>query len=687
MLGYWTAGLQDRRTARPQDCKTAGRSEATDLQTSDLQTLTTMKTRIPILPALFLAMLIAVPLHSQVRLPRLISDGMVLQRDASVKIWGWAAPGEDVTVGFAGKEYSTKADTSGVWMVKLAPLQAGGPHTMKIQASNSLTVSDILMGDVWLCSGQSNMELPVRRVRPLYEAEIAASENKFIRSFTVPKVFSFKEPLRDLSAGSWIAANPETVLDFSAAAWFFAVHLYETYGVPIGTLTSAFGGSPAEAWISEESLKEFPVHYNELQKCKSDSLMRAITSGDQKRMQEWYSQLNKADEGYMTHGVKWHDPALSTDDWKTMTVPGYWSATELKGLNGVVWFRKEIIVPASVAGQPGALNLGRIVDADSAFLNGTFIGTVSYQYPPRRYTIPAGLLKEGSNILIVRVISNIGDAGFVPEKPYDLSAGDFQTSLEGEWKYKVGAVMPPLRGQTFFGYKPAGLYNAMLAPVLNYGTKGILWYQGESNAGRPDEYRILLPALIKDWRKNLGQGDIPFILVQLPNFMEAKETPSESGWAMFREAQTEALKLQATGMAVAIDIGEWNDIHPLNKKDVGTRMALVARKVAYGENDLVSSGPTFKQMTVKGRKIILSFDNIGSGLIVNGGGKLKQFAIAGADMKFVWAEARISGDKVIVKGRKIRHPNAVRYAWADNPEGANLFNREGLPAAPFRTDR
>jgi sialate O-acetylesterase len=345
------------------------------------------------------------------------------------------------------------------------------------------------------------------------------------------------------------------------------------------------------------------------------------------------------------------------------------------------------MVPASAAGQPGTLNLGRIVDADSAFLNGTFIGTVSYQYPPRRYTVPAGVLKEGINILTVRVISNIGDAGFVPEKPYDLTAGDFTTSLEGEWKYKVGAVMPPLKGQTFLGYKPGGLYNAMLAPLLNYGLKGILWYQGESNAGRPDEYRTLLPALIRNWRQGFGQGDIPFILVQLPNFMEAKNTPSESGWALFREAQTEALKLPATGMAVTIDVGEWNDIHPLNKKDVGTRLALAARKVAYGDTSVVAYGPTYKSKEVRRRKVILTFDNTGSGLIVKGGGKLKQFAIAGEDGRFIWATAKLKGDRVIVKGKGIRKPVAVRYAWADNPEGANLYNREGLPAAPFRTDQ
>jgi sialate O-acetylesterase len=612
---------------------------------------------------------------------------MVLQRDDSVKIWGWAAPGEEVRVDFVSSNYRTKADASGEWMIMLSPLQAGGPHTMKIEATNSITVNDILIGDIWLCSGQSNMELPVRRVRPLYEAEIAASSNNYIRSFTVPKYFVFREPQKDLPSGRWVAANPETVLDFSAAAWFFARELYEVYKVPVGLLTSAFGGSPAEAWISEESLKEFPVHYNELQRWKSDSLVKSIAASDQKRIQEWYNKLQMADEGCKTPGVNWHDPALNTVDWKTITIPGYWSNTDLKGVNGAVWFRKEITVPASAAGLPGNIELGRIVDADSAFLNGIFIGTVSYQYPPRRYTFPTGVLKEGNNLLTVKVISNIGDGGFVPEKTYELTAGDFKITLEGEWKYKVGAVMPPLKGQTFLGYKPGGLFNAMLAPLLNYRIKGVLWYQGESNAERHAEYKSLLPVMIRDWRKNLDQGDVPFILVQLPNFMDSKDVPSDGSWAFFREAQAEALKLPATGMAVTIDVGEWNDIHPLNKKDVGTRLALVARKVAYGDNTVVYSGPTYKTITIKGRKIIITFNNTGSGLYVKGGGKLQHFAIAGADMKFVWADAKISGNRVIVKSKEVKKPVAVRYAWANNPEGANLYNREGLPAAPFRTDR
>ena len=646
-----------------------------------------MKTKFHFLSATLFAILFTSPLTAQVRLPGLISDGMVLQRDTDLKIWGWAAPGESVTIEFTGKQYTSTADSSGEWIVVLPPIQAGGPHTMTLTASNKLTVSDILIGDVWLCSGQSNMELPVRRVRPLYEAEIAAAENNSIRSFTVPKTFVFTGPQSDLPGGKWRAADPETVLDFSAAAWFFAREINQKYGVPVGLLTSAFGGSPAEAWISEESLKEFPVHYEEIRKLNEDSYISNIEKEDRQRIAEWYSNLQKADAGYQAQGVRWHDENLNTDDWSSTTVPGFWSATPLKGINGVVWFRKEIDIPASAAGQPATVNLGRIVDADSAFLNGTFIGTVSYQYPPRWYTVPSGVLKEGKNILTVRVISNIGDAGFVPDKTYELTAGDFTVSLGGEWKYKTGAVMPPLRGQTFFGYKPAGLYNAMLAPLLNYSIKGILWYQGESNAGRPEEYRSLLPALIRDWRKNLGQGDVPFLVVQLPNFMEAREAPYESGWALFREAQTEALKLPATGMAVTYDIGEWNDIHPLNKKDVGVRLALAARKVAYGDSEVVSSGPTCKSMKVRGRKIIISFDNTGSGLRVRNGKRPGHLAIAGEDMQFVWAKARIRGNRVIVRSREIKKPVAVRYAWADNPVGANLYNTEGLPAAPFRTDR
>jgi len=336
--------------------------------------------------------------------------------------------------------------------------------------------------------------------------------------------------------------------------------------------------------------------------------------------------------------------------------------------------------------MPAKLILGRIVDADSAFLNGVFVGTVSYQYPPRRYDLPPGLLKEGKNVLVVRVINSSGKGGFVPDKQYQISCAGSTIDLKGDWRYRMGARMAPLAGQTFIRWKPLGLYNAMISPLLDYSMKGVIWYQGESNANRSLEYSRLFPALINDWRKNWRQGEFPFLFVQLPNFMEAKPEPSESGWAMLRDAQLATLSVRKTGMAVTIDIGEWNDIHPLNKKDVGLRLALAAERIAYGEKGVVYSGPSYKSMKIVGNKALLTFTNVGGGLVARGE-TLKQFAIAGKDLRFVWANAVIQNGKVVVWSEQVEHPFAVRYAWADNPEGANLYNKEGLPASPFRTDK
>jgi sialate O-acetylesterase len=338
-----------------------------------------------------------------------------------------------------------------------------------------------------------------------------------------------------------------------------------------------------------------------------------------------------------------------------------------------------------MAGQQAKLILGRIVDADSVFVNGVFVGTTGYQYPPRRYDIPSNVLKEGGNTVVVRVISTIGKGGFVLDKPYELVSGGQTIDLKGDWQYRLGATMDPLASQTFVRWKPVGLYNAMISPLLNYSIKGAIWYQGESNAERPLEYRELFSALICDWRKKWSQGDFPFLFVQLPNFMERIEQPSESNWALLREAQLKTLSLPQTGMAVTIDIGEWNDVHPLNKKDVGKRLALAAQRVAYGDDTIVYSGPIYHSMKIEGNKIVVTFTNTGSGLVA-GSGELKYFAIAGIDRRFVWAKAKIENNRVVVWSEEVPNPVAVRYAWADNPEGANLYNAEGLPASPFRTD-
>lgn len=629
-------------------------------------------------------LLLATVLYAQVRLPKLISDGMVLQREVPIKIWGWASPGEKVEIKFVDSAYSVEASDKGKWQIMIPPQKAGGPYKMEISASNKITIKDILIGDVWVCSGQSNMELPMRRVEPVYKDIIANSSNKYIRQFYVPREYCFIERKEDFSDGKWIEANPQTVLDFTAVGYFFARELYDKYKIPIGLINTSLGGSPAEAWMSEEALKEFPHYYEELQKFKDYSLIEKIRKSDSVRINNWYTALRRKDEGYKNPDTPWYSTSLNTAGWDSIAIPGYWTNTPLEGTNGAVWFRKEIEIPESADKSSGLLILGRIVDADSVFINGKFIGTVSYQYPPRRYRIPEGVLKPGKNLITVRVISNIGDGGFVPDKQYELVLKDTTIDLKGYWKYKTGAVMPPLESQTFIRWKPGGLFNAMLAPLFNYKIKGVVWYQGESNADRPVEYRRLFPALIKNWRNNWHQGNFPFLFVQLANFMEPDSEPSNSNWALLREAQTKALDLPNTGMAVTIDIGEWNDIHPLNKKDAGKRLALAAMKIAYGE-ELVFSGPVYKSMRIEGNKIIIDFSHTGGGLVCKGN-QLKHFAIAGADKKFVWANAEIKDKKVIVWSDEIKNPVAVRYAWANNPEGANLYNKEGFPASPFRTD-
>ncbi|MCB9041573.1 MAG: sialate O-acetylesterase [Lewinellaceae bacterium] len=610
---------------------------------------------------------------------------MVLQRDAEVKIWGWAAPGEKVGVAFAGSTYSAPANDDGEWEIRLSGLSAGGPHQMVIISSDTITINDVLVGDVWVCSGQSNMELSMQRASPLYEKEIANAENPYIRYFEVPKVYDFKAPRHDLPGGKWLSPNRETILSFSAVAYFYALELYEQYGVPVGLINASLGGSPAEAWLSEEALKQFPEHWEEARRFKDDSLIARIQAEDGARIGKWHQTLDSLDVGYSDPENPWYEAGLNTTGWQEMIVPGYWADEALGAVNGVVWFSRAFQVPADAAGEPARLLMGRIVDADSVIVNGIYVGSTTYQYPPRRYNVPPGILKAGKNVIAVRVVSNAGRGGFVPDKPYELITAGQTIDLKGAWRYRLGAKMDPLGSQTFIRWKPGGLYNAMIAPLLNYRIKGVIWYQGESNAGRPQEYKTLFPALIQNWRALWKQGDFPFLFVQLANFMEARSEPCESDWAMLREAQLQTLSLPNTGMAVTIDIGEWNDIHPLNKKDVGKRLALAARKVAYEEN-VVHSGPVYESMKIEGDRIVLSFKNIGGGLVSKGGENLKHFAIAGADRQFAWAEAKIEGEKVIVWSDKVARPVAVRYAWADNPEGANLYNKEGLPASPFRTD-
>ena len=610
---------------------------------------------------------------------------MVLQRESKIKLWGWASAGEKIEVRFAGKTAKAKTGKDGRWNLSLPAMKAGGPFTMTIKGNNTITLHEILLGDVWICAGQSNMvhQMSLHSVR--YADEVATVNNPQIRQFWVPNIASLQGPQNDISPGYWKAANPANIGEFSVVAYFFAKKLYEKYQLPIGIINASWGGIPIEAMMSEDALKEFPAIISTVQKNKDTAYINGLN-----RRPPTANRPRQEDRG-LTGTQPWYDPAYIPKGWHTINIPGYWEDQGIRDLDGVVWYRREIDVPASMTQVPAKVFLGRIVDADVLYINGKQVGNTTYMYPQRRYRVPEGLLKPGKNLFVIRVINNAGKGGFVPDKPYQLIAGHDTIDLKGYWQYKVGQVNIPQRGFGGGGgmliqNQPTATYNGMLAPLTNYAIKGFTFYQGESNTGRPDEYVRLQQAMITDWRNKWNIRDAPFLYVQLPGFMDYNYLPAESQWAAFRDAQRKSLAVPNTGMAVTIDLGEWNDLHPDRKKEVGERLAIAAMNIAYGEKNIVPAGPLFQAAKAEGNKIILSFINTGSGLVSNDGEELSEFAIAGADKKFVWANAKIEGDKVILWNDAIANPVFVRYAWADNPVNPNLYNKEGLPASPFEAE-
>jgi sialate O-acetylesterase len=621
----------------------------------------------------------------------LISDNMVLQRDRKIVVWGWASVNERITVTFAGKQRKTTTAATGRWSVELPPMKAGGPYMMKVSGKNDIVLNGILVGDVWLCAGQSNMvhQLDIHDVT--YANDIKNASYPAIRHFKVPTQANLSGVSDDINGGSWQQAVSEEVRPFSAVAYFFAVKIYEKYHVPIGLINASVGGTPIEAWISEEGYREFP----EMQEIIAQNKDTAFVKSHSTRFTGIGSVAN-IDKG-LTGEKPWYDVNFSPKNWRTINIPGYWEDQGVKDLNGVVWYRREINLPPSMAGQSARVFLGRIIDADKLYINGKEVGSTTYQYPQRRYKVPAGLLVAGKNVFVVRVSNTVGKGGFVPDKPYCIFTDKDTIDLKGTWMYKVGEVYTPRgtgnswdnasRGERRINpqNEPTALYNGMIGPFTKYPVKGVLWYQGESNTGRAEEYLKYMEALVNGWREVYAEPELPFIYAQLPNFGDISYLPIESNWAELRESQRKALLVSRTAMTVNIDLGEWNDIHPDNKKDVGERMALAARKIAYGE-DIVYSGPLYKDHIVSANRMIISFSHVGSGLIANDGEALDEFVIAGADKKFVRAKAKIEGDNVIVWSDDVREPKYVRYAWADNPDNPNLYNREGLPASPFQTD-
>jgi len=633
-----------------------------------------------------LALLFPLMLKAELRLPQVLSDGMVLQREQPLKLWGRAQADGTLELSFRGQTHSVQVDSEGRWQITLPPQTAGGPYDLSIEGPNSsLRLEDVLVGDLWLASGQSNMELPMDRTAPLYPEERERGRDPHLRYFDVPDRYHFQAPLEDLEGGHWRAVTPETIGSMSAVAYFFAKELRHTYQVPIGIINASLGGSPVEAWMSEPALEEFPSLLHQARRFQNPSLIAAIEAADQARADSWYGLRDREDRGLVAE-PDWSSARLDDSGWAEMDMPA--ALPERLGLpvNGVWWLRKEFELPEAWAGQPALLELGRLVDADTTYVNGRQVGQTGYQYPPRRYSLPKGLLKEGRNQIAIRLTSERGPARMLRGKEYQLLLGEESLDLTGPWRYRLGVQMPKLESQTFIRWQPLGLYNGMIAPLVSMNLKGVIWYQGESNVGRARQYAELFPGMIRDWRTRWDREELPFVYVQLANYLEATSGPTDSDWARLREAQTTALELPNTGMAVAIDIGEWNDIHPLDKKTVGERLARSAQAVAYGEPDMEPTGPLYRSMKVQSDQAILNFDHAGEGLASCDGEPLRQFSIAGRDRHFRWAKAEVEKNTVRVWHPGIKTPKAVRYAWADNPEGANLCDASSLPASPFRTD-
>ena len=675
---------------------------------------------------------------------RILSDGMIMQRDCVFPVWTKTK----VIISFLGKTYEA-VETSGKWLVTLDPVKAGGPFTMEIvsdnDASQSVIINDIYAGDVWLCGGQSNMEMQMQRLRDDYgeewdelgfneqgkeNTEQLTGKNSLttdpcsplIREFRVPQKYDFFAPCDEISGGRWLTASVETLHEFSGTAWFFAKKLYEKYRIPIGLINTAWGGTPVESWMSAEALKDFPEKIANGKQYTDPTVRDEISKKTFKAILEWESRLKKEDAG-LKEG--WQNPDTDISAWDDLSLPGDFASAGLCAFCGVIWLAKDFDIKADFPSKNAKVWLGTIVDADTVFINGVEIGNTTYRYPPRKY-LPESLLKHGKNRIVIRVTCNNGEGGVTCGKPFRIFTDNETAQLSGTWKYRI-AVKTSVRPQEFFFQRqPLGSYNAMIAPVFKFPLKGVIWYQGESNDSYPYDYDKLFVSMINDWRKkyseqqsvcrnNTGASDIlPFFFVQLPIWKEASDNDENSSWAIIRDAQTKALSLPATGMAATLDLGEWNDLHPINKKDVGYRLFLVCEKVLAGAEN-TSPGPVIREIRYEktaenNRRIYISFDNCGQGLCVLGESSVINITTNAflrtseinlpsdddenkAYVSVICTEgqkrlpAEITGTDVLcIDLSSVKNPQKILYAWADNPRDRQFFNSEGLPVIPFKID-
>ncbi|MFD1257811.1 sialate O-acetylesterase [Mucilaginibacter terrae] len=623
-----------------------------------------------------------------IRLPQLVGNHMVLQRNKPVNVWGWANAGEKVTITFKSHVYNATTAQNGKWKVRLPQMQAGGPYKMVLNGDNKITLDDILVGDVWLCSGQSNMEFPLS-IANNAEEEIRNANYPNIRLFSVNKSLSLT--LMDDTKGHWAACNSRAVANFSAIGYFFAREIQQKLHIPIGLINASWGGTVIESWISAYGIASEPT-FGPMAQNLAQTDTADYNAKHRAMYAAWIANFIQQDAGSKNGKPLWAEPGLNTSYWQTINLPITWEFTgknDLWEMDGIVWFRKTIQLTKADLQSDATLSLGVIQNADVTYVNGIEVGRIPEAWGKyRSYTIPKSVLKEGNNVIAVKVENYGGDGGFSdPAKNFFIKTGSRSLSIAGTWQYKVGYQLTKYdRPTKEYGPNngPTLLYKTMVNPLINYSIKGVLWYQGESNWFRGEQYRELFPRMISDWRKQFDQGSLPFLYVQLANYHRKAISPRGSYWAEVREAQDRALKLPNTGMVTAIDVGDSANIHPKNKQIIGHRLALLAQQQVY-KLPVKGQGPRYRSFKAKENYILIKVDHISDGLktVKN----LNNFQIAGADERFYWAKAEVLNKNTVkVYAGEVPSPVAVRYAWEDNPANANVYNSNGLPLFPFRTD-
>ncbi len=613
----------------------------------------------------------------------IFGDNMVLQRGKPNTFWGWTTAGDKVRVQINDHSATTVADSSGRWQLQIEPPPVGEECTIQIDGARHVTFHHVLVGDVWLCGGQSNMEFGLPRARN-GAAEVAAANHPKIRLYKVA-AHSAYSPVA-VPSGQWKVCTPQSVSEgpgFSAVAYFFARRIEAETGIPIGLIQDAIGGTPIECWMSPSAIEA--THLFELPMAELNKLRGQSGPQYGNYIMHWYDRYDLG-----IRGESWADPKLNDHDWKSVQVPGVFAELGLADVPAVVWLRKEITLPDPVPSGKAFINLGVVEKMETTYVNGQFVGASSWVENPRHYPIPAKLLKPGVNTIAVRVFKLKSKLGFLsaPDQLKVTFAGGPDLPLAGEWKARVSVDARPPHplplGFENYPIMPTVLYQGMIQPLVPLAIEGALWYQGEANASRAHEYRTLLPAMIADWRQAFGQGKFPFLIAGLPAFEARKGTPGSDDWAELREAQAyAAATVPNTGLAVTVDTGDANNIHPIDKEPVGNRLAAIALIKVY-DKTVPYSGPTYRSIEKLPGALRIYFDHTDGGLAVHGD-KLGEFSVAGADHKWHWANAKIEGDTVVVTSPDVPAPIAVRYAWQANPL-ATLFNGAGFPASPFRSD-